>query len=133
MLSLTLQPRFSETDALGHINNAVIPVWFEQARSPIFRVFVPDLSPAKWNLILARVEVDYLRELFYEASVTVKTGIARIGEKSVTVYQEVWQHDACAAKGRAVLVHFDHKEKCSVAIPDDIRAALHPMMLTASD
>ncbi len=129
MLELNIQPRFSETDALGHINNAVIPVWFEQARTPIFELFVPDLNPQHWNLILARVEVDYLQELFYQAPVTIKTGIDRIGEKSVRVYQEVWQHDACAAKGMAVLVHFDHQNKCSQPIPDDVRAALRPLLL----
>ena len=35
MLSLTVSPRFAETDALGHINNTVIPVWFEQGRHGI--------------------------------------------------------------------------------------------------
>ncbi len=119
-----IQPRFSETDALGHINNAVVPVWFEQARSPIFEIFVPGLAPEDWNLILARVEVDYLAELFYQSSVTIKTGIERVGEKSLTVKQEVWQKETLAAQGKAVLVYFDHKNKRSEVIPDSIKQRL---------
>ena len=36
MLRCELMPRFYETDGLGHINNTVIPKWFETARTPIF-------------------------------------------------------------------------------------------------
>ena len=32
MFHYETEPRFSDTDALGHINNTVYPVWFEQAR-----------------------------------------------------------------------------------------------------
>ena len=52
-------PRFSETDALGHINNTVLPVWFEAARVPIFKFFTPDLNPHNWKLIIAKVEVSF--------------------------------------------------------------------------
>ncbi len=43
----TITPRFSDTDALGHINNTNVPVWFEGTRDPLFRLFTPDLSPQK--------------------------------------------------------------------------------------
>ncbi len=39
MLEMQIQPRFQETDALGHINNTVPAVWFESARDPLFRIF----------------------------------------------------------------------------------------------
>lgn len=55
MLELTFHPRFNDTDALGHINNASAASWFEEARRPIFEIFIPDLDPKKWNLILARI------------------------------------------------------------------------------
>lgn len=36
MFTLSLTPRFYETDAFGHINNTVITGWFETAREPVF-------------------------------------------------------------------------------------------------
>ena len=48
--SLDLTPRFCETDALGHINNTVIPVWFEAAREPIFEIVNPGQDLTKWNI-----------------------------------------------------------------------------------
>lgn len=124
MFNMTIQPRFAETDALGHINNTHLPVWFEQARTPLFRIFVPDLDPAGWNLILAKVETEFLRELLYQHPVNIKTGVETIGNSSFVVYQEVWQNEKKAAIGRATLVHFDHKNKSSMPIPDTIRQGL---------
>ncbi len=49
MFTETIQPRFSDTDALGHINNTMLPVWFEGARDPVFRLFSPDLTLSDWK------------------------------------------------------------------------------------
>jgi len=125
MFKEIIQPRFAETDALGHINNATLPVWFEQSRRPIFKIFVPSLQPNDWNLILAKVEVEYTAELFYGEQVTVITAVKSIGNSSIQVYQEAWQGGRKAAKGIATMVHFDHQKKTSVSIPNDVRQTLH--------
>jgi len=117
-------PRFSETDALGHVNNTVLPVWFEEARSPIFRFFTPDLDHKKWRLIIARIEVDFVGELFYGQPVEIKTWIDRLGSSSMVIAQEAWQGNAVRAKGHAVMIHYDYGEKKSVPIPEDIRQQL---------
>jgi acyl-CoA thioester hydrolase len=124
MLSLKLDPRFVETDALGHINNTVLPAWFEQARTPIFRLFTPDLDVNKWVLILAKIEVEYKKELFYAKEVEIKTFVERVGNSSFEVYQEAWQDGELGASGRATLVHFDHQAKCSRPIDAEIRMQL---------
>jgi acyl-CoA thioesterase FadM len=35
MFKETIQPRFNETDALGHVNNTVLTKWFEGVVDPI--------------------------------------------------------------------------------------------------
>jgi len=124
MFSLTIQPRFAETDALGHLNNTTLPIWFEQGRTPIFEIFVPGLDVKSWNLILAKIEVEFVREIFYGNEVEIRTSVERIGNSSLVVYQEAWQHDELAAIGRATMVHFNHQAKKSEPIPDSIRAQL---------
>jgi len=49
----TITPRFGDIDGLRHVNNTVIPGWFEQARNPIYRIFNPEFVFESWNLILA--------------------------------------------------------------------------------
>ena len=85
---------------------------------------MPGLDIKHWKLILAKIEVEFVAELFYGISVEIRTWIERIGNSSVQVYQEAWQNGKVCAKGRAVQVHFDHQIKKSQPIPDTIRAQL---------
>lgn len=122
MFTETITPRFGDIDGLRHINNAVLPVWFEMARNPIFRFFVPDLTVnyEKWNLIMARIELDFVGQLMYGSDVEVRTSIEKIGNSSFTVYQEAWQNGKLGAKGKSVCVHFDFKAQKSKPIPQEI-------------
>jgi len=117
-------PRFAETDALGHINNTVLPVWFEQARTPIFKLFTPTLDVNKWELILAKIEVEYVAEIFYGSEVEIRTSVERVGTSSIVIYQEVLQTNQLVAKGKATMVHFDHEQKKSKPVPDHIKSIL---------
>lgn len=124
MFKESITPRFSETDALGHINNTVIPVWLEQARRPVFQLFTPDLDPEKWCLIVARIEIDFVGELRYGADVDILTSVTKIGNSSFRVEQRVVQNKEIRAKGLAILVHYDYGESRAKPIPESIRQQL---------
>ncbi|MBQ0831493.1 thioesterase family protein [Marinobacter sp.] len=124
MFYYELQPRFSDTDALGHISNTTLPVWFEQARMPLFKIFHPTLDVKTWPLIIARVEVDFVAQSYWHLPVEVRTGVGKIGNSSFQVVQEAWQDGKMIARGNAVLIHFDYNSEKALAIPDDIRAEL---------
>lgn len=124
MYSMTVTPKFGDIDGLGHVNNTVMPGWFEQARNPIYRFFNPEFKFENWNLILARYEVDFVAQLFFDQDVEIRTYISKIGRSSFDVYQEAWQGDKLCTKGRTVLVHFDFNEQRSVAIPEKIREVM---------
>lgn len=124
MFHLNITPRFNDTDALGHINNASVVTWFENARRPIFKLFIPSLSPKDWNLILARVEVDYIAQLNYMDEITIKTWFETIGNSSMVIVQEAWQGETLGARGKSVMVHFDYKTNKSAPIPDDLKKKL---------
>ncbi len=129
MLQLSVAPRFCETDALGHINNSVVPMWFEQAREPIFQYFVPSMKPEDWNLIIARIEVDFVAQIEFAKEVEIKTWLSKIGNSSMTISQEAWQGGKCCAKGKAAMIHFDYKKNASQPIPADIRMKLEALLI----
>lgn len=124
MFSEIISPRFCETDALGHINNTVLPVWFEKAREPLFRLFIPDMTLQDWCLIVARLEVTFKSQLHFGHDVQIRTGLERIGNSSIVVAQQAWQRQQLCAEGSAVLVHFDYHRQKATAIPEAIRQAL---------
>ena len=130
-ISTTITPRFYETDALGHINNTRLPAWFENARDPIFRFFTPDLDLKNWPLILARMTVDFKKQLYLDAEVEVRSNISKIGNSSFSVHQEAWQNGVCAAIGVATMVHFDYRINNSVTIPDSIREKLQQHLVSS--
>ena len=124
MFSEVISPRFCETDALGHVNNTVLPVWFEKAREPLFKLFTPDMDIASWRLIIARIEVEFKAQLHYGKDVELRTCLEKIGNSSMVVHHEAWQSDVLCAQGSAVMIHFDYQNQQAIPIPDDIRHEL---------
>lgn len=124
MFTHKLMPRFSDTDALGHIHNAAIVVWFEEGRTELFKTFVPSLNPKKWNLIIARIEVDFVSQGQYTKEVEVKSFVEKIGNTSLVLNQECFQNGATIAKAKVILVHFDYDTNKPASIPEEIKSKL---------
>ncbi len=118
--SESITPRFSDTDALGHINNTMVPIWFEGAREPIFRWFTPDLDLTNWKLILAKIDASFHGQMYYGKAIEVRTYIGRIGSSSFDVYQEIWQNQQLCASGTAIMVNFNYQQQKAEKIPADI-------------
>jgi acyl-CoA thioester hydrolase len=132
MFKEIIQPRFNETDALGHINNTVLTQWFEGARDPIFKLFTPDLNTKQWRLILASISVQFKAELFYGLPVELRTGVSMVGNSSFEIHQEAWQQGRCCALGKAVLVQYDFDAKQKLLLSHEQKASLNAHLISAS-
>ena len=113
-----VQLRWSDPDMLGHVNHARALSLLEDAR-----LAMTDGRPGG-GLILARLEVDYLRQLYYRVGeqLTVCSWVTRLGTKSFTVRQELVQDGEVAIRADVVLVVFDFATNTSRAMTDDERA-----------
>lgn len=130
MFTYDIQPRFLETDALGHINNNTYGVWFEAARDDIFKIFIPNLNPKEWNLIVAHTSFDFLSEVHYGKEVVVKTAIEKIGNSSFTIIHAIYQDGRLCTTGKCIMIYFDHNEKKSISIPNDKKEILESHLFT---
>ena len=124
MWTTTIRPRFCDTDAFGHINNTVIPVWFLEAREPVLRLFAPQGDMTAGGMAVVRIEVDYMEEIHFGEDVEVRTTVAHIGNSSFRLAQEVCQQGRCRARGLSTLVHFNPQDRRADPIPEEIRAQL---------
>ncbi len=120
----TIQPRFNETDGLGHINNTVIPVWFEVGREPIFALFNPSLELASWNLIVAGFTIAYRVPTHYGTDVEIKTWVSRVGNCSFELTQQCWQRGQKTAEAQTTLVYFDYTANKSQPIAGELKQKL---------
>ncbi|MDD2439601.1 MAG: thioesterase family protein [Methanosarcinaceae archaeon] len=135
MFTTTIAPRFGDIDGLGHVNNTIVPVWFEMGRNSIFRLFTPDLDlrPEKWHLILVRTEFDFLSQMYFDGDVEIRTYITKLGNTSFTVGHEAWQRGGLKAKGLAVLVYYDFKLQKPLPIPAKFRKVLEEHLISRTN
>ena len=124
MLRYVIVPRSSETNATGHIDHTVPPVWFELARMPIYQIFNPEMSFITWNTVIRKITVDYLGQIFHNRTTEVRTVVGEIKNTSFQVEQELWQADELVAKAVTVIIYFDYVKHYKTAIPQTIRAQL---------
>jgi acyl-CoA thioester hydrolase len=122
--AVTITPRFYETDALGHVNNASIAAWFEVARIRFLESLGEDKPETAANWVLANINIDFVLETFYGKDVEAVITGAEVGNSSVTVVCEMTQSGRVTVRGRAVLVHRDPVAKKSTRVPDGLRRAL---------
>ena len=124
MIETPIIPRVSETDGAGHINNTVIPIWFEGGRTEIFRVLTPDLDFKNWQVALVNMNVDYLAQTYFQDPAVVRTWVDKVGTKSFTLYEELWQGARLCAKGTATYVYFNYDDQEAKPVPENVRVAL---------
>ena len=124
MLIRTVTPQLCQIDFFQHVNHLAIPVWFELGREPFYRFFSPDMHFDDLTMIMAHLDLDFIRQMYLGHDVEIRTVVSKIGNSSFHVEQEAWQLGQCCARGHVVLVHFDFKEQKSAPLPDNIRRQL---------
>ena len=115
-----IQLRFSDTDALGHINNGSFVIYAETARLTFFN----EILNASRSLILARIAVDFRQQIRFGDQVEVLTWIEKVGSASVTVMHQILANREVAGEARAVVVHFDYDAQLSRPWTTSARLAL---------
>ncbi len=116
--------RIADTDLNGHINNGAYGALFEAGRGELLTEIAGPPQARLVAIALARVEIDYLRELHYPGRVRIGTRVARIGGSSFTLQQGIFLGETCYAAGLSVMVVLDRETRRSAAIPPALRAAL---------
>ena len=124
MYSTVITPRVSETDGIGHINNCVMPVWFEAARTPIFEIFNPQFDLPNWHMFVVSTHLNYHRQTYYGRDVEVRGWVNRLGRSSFTLSEELYQDGECCVSNEVVYVNFDHETQRSAPLTSAQRAAL---------
>jgi len=74
------------------------------------------------GMAVARVEIDYLREIQYPGRVRIGTCVARLGRSSITVEQALFQDETCFATSRGVMVMLDRETRRPAEMPAALRA-----------
>jgi acyl-CoA thioester hydrolase len=120
-----IEIRWRDVDAYQHVNNAVYATYFEECRDEwVSRVLGPVAD--EWDFVLARVAIDFRRELRLEHEWAVAScRLERVGTSSFTLREELRAGEGwLSAESEAVLVARDRDAGGSRPLTDTERAAL---------
>ncbi|MCC6350416.1 MAG: acyl-CoA thioesterase [Candidatus Eisenbacteria bacterium] len=121
-----LRPRFRDTDAMGHINNAVYVTYIEVARQEYWRAFKGDPDYRVVPFIFARVEMDFRSEALVHELLELCIRCSFIGDKSFGFEYEIREATTkrVVVTASSVQVFYDYATKRSLSCPPEMRARL---------
>ncbi len=126
----SLKVRFRDIDAMGHVNNAVLFTYMEQARTEYFLHLSGRRDFRGLDFILAHAEADYESPAFLDETILVKVWPTKVGDTSFVLDYEIKEGSTGrpVGKGRTVQVHYDYARKQKIPIRGALRRALEAEM-----
>ncbi len=123
-ISTTISPQIADTDMQGHINFLAYSAWFDRARTRIYKEISPDLAFRPHGMVVLKTEVTFLKEVYVQHDVEIRSWISVLGNKSFEMTQECWQQGERCAVGKTIFCAFNFDEHKSEPIQDSFRAVL---------
>jgi acyl-CoA thioester hydrolase len=119
-----IEIRWRDLDAFNHVNHVVFLTYLEEVRDEWLGRVLADPALV-WGYVIARVEIDYRRELTLDDdAIVARCSLERLGTKSVVTKESiVTRSGEISAEAKAVLVARDEKTGQSRVISDGERAA----------
>jgi acyl-CoA thioester hydrolase len=119
-----IEIRWRDLDSSRHVNNAVYLTYLEEVRTEWLEHALGS-SSSVYEFVLARIAIDYRRELTLEDQVVAGCRLARIGTSSIATVEEIrTAAGELAAEAEAVVVAWSPDEGASRPLTDPERAAL---------
>ena len=116
--------RESEIDALGHVNNARFLEYFERGRMDWYNRCDPALNNPDGRhqgTVVVNIDVNYRRECFSGARLSVVTRAHARGRTSYVLHQEIFASDGeCVSDAKVTSVIMDMDTRKVAPLPETL-------------
>ncbi|MCM3571340.1 thioesterase family protein [Neobacillus mesonae] len=131
MHEIQVTVRFSETDALGHVNNTSYFIYLEEARIRFFESLGFGLDSKNWNYVLVSAKCDFVSQAYFNQKLLIKTYVSKIGTKSFQLGHDIISNETkeLVARGNVVMVYFNFEQQKSEPLPDLLKNALQNFLV----
>jgi len=114
--TITIVPRYAETDKTGVVHHSVYPVWFEMGRTELLRangIAYRDLERAGISFVVAQLSIKYRRPAMYDEKLQLETLCSEITAGKIEhSYRLTRSSDGVLlAEGTTVLAHVNAEGK----------------------
>ena len=124
--------RYGDTDRQGHVNNAVFSTFLETGRVELLFNAGPSFLSGETGMVIASLKLNFLREVKWPGKVDIGTGIIKLGNSSITIFQKIFQNEVCVATAETVIVQVDNTSGQSKPLTDNARKALERFLIMES-
>lgn len=124
----SINTRWRDMDALGHLNHATYLTYMESARVDVYIQlgFSAIRKEMDKSTILGSMSVHYLAQVTHPSRLDIGHRICRVGTKSFDFLAAVFQGDKPVCNALFKLIAFNYKLNKTVPVPDEIRENLRP-------
>jgi acyl-CoA thioester hydrolase len=120
---LPIQIRFSDLDALNHVNNSFHAQYYDLGRINYFeKVMGEGLDWSEVCVVIVNTDTNFFSPIFQSDKLWVETKLVKFGNKSMTTHQRLID-DKGIVKGtcKTILAGFDAQNHCSAPIDEDFK------------
>jgi acyl-CoA thioester hydrolase len=121
--------RYVDTDRQGHVNNSLFSTFLETGRVEILYHPVSPILAEGSSFVIASLKLDFLKEITWPGQVDIGTGILKIGNSSITLYQKLFQNEQCVANAETVIVQVDNATKRGAPLTEHAKQTLRGWLL----
>lgn len=125
--------RYRDTDKQGHVNSAVFSSFLEAGRVELVYNESLKIGSENSSFVIASLKLDYLGEIKWPGTVELGTGVIKVGNSSITIFQMLFQNSACVARAESVLVQVDDISKKSKPLSEVAKLKLKKLMISPVD
>ena len=118
----SVQKRFADIDIFHHVNNVAQQSYFDIGKSDYFaRMLGCDLMESEPRIVTVSTATSYIGQIRRDDEIEVVTRTEKIGDKSITLFQQIVCRGEVRSESRSVMVAFDFDRQVSVSVPDEWR------------
>ena len=110
--------RFEDIDSYSHVNNIAQQAYFDVGKSAFFERLWQEVGQAeRRDVMIVSVQTDFVAQIRYGDKIEVVTSVKSIGNKSLTLRQEILREGVLCSRSRAVMVCYDRGQGQAVEVP----------------
>jgi acyl-CoA thioester hydrolase len=117
----SVQMRWRDLDALGHVNHMVVLTYLEEGRD----AFLAEHGIQRDEYVVGRCSVGFNREIAAAESVSVECEVVAVGNKSVTTSERIIDaHGNVAIEAQFTIVLWDPARRTTREVSESERSSL---------
>lgn len=125
ILETAIQQRFSDIDPFQHVNNVSQQSYFDVGKVAFYeKILGAEVLLGDLRIITVSTSTSYMGQIRLHENVYVRTTCEKVGNKSLTLLQQLLVGEDVRSESRSVMVAFDFAKQQSQTVPDEWRKRL---------